>query len=84
MDSHKWANRQVAALIDAGVNPLDAQRSATWVLAHVPVGIDPDTWMPDANELQVPLDKVAEADALSVWFEMAEPKGKRLLSAVVQ
>lgn len=83
-NNHKWANAQVKALIEAGVNPLDAQRSATWVLAHVPVGVDLDTWIPATFDMVETLDKTSEADALSVWFSEAEVKGKRLLSAGVE
>lgn len=84
MDNHKWAEREINALIDAGVNPLDAQRSVSWTLNHMPPNADPATWIPAASDLDTPLDKAAVQDAAAAYFQRAPVKYKRLLSATVK
>ena len=34
----KWADRQIAALLDLGIDLADAQASVQWVLDHLPEG----------------------------------------------
>lgn len=81
MPDNKWANLQATELLEAGVNPLDAQRSISWVLDNVPVGDDPATWIPTAASVAVTLDKAALAAVRAVWYERKETKVKRLLDA---
>ena len=42
----KWAERQIAALIEAGDDPQDAEKFVADALAMVPEGEDPETWVP--------------------------------------
>lgn len=84
MDNTKWAEKETQALIVAGVNPLDAQRSVSWTLANMPPGADPATWIPSLSDLDTPVDKAAAQDALAAWFARAPVKYKRLLSATVK
>jgi hypothetical protein len=80
---HKWAEHETTGLIAAGVNPLDAQRSIDWTLAHLPAGADPTTWIPTTLDLFGAIDKADLQDALAAWFLTAPTEYKRLLSAVV-
>lgn len=84
MDPHRWAEKEIQALIAAGVNALDAQRSVNWTLNHMPPNADPATWIPAASDLDMPIDKAAVQDAAAVWFERAPVKYKRLLNATVK
>lgn len=84
MDNHKWAEKEIQALINAGVNPLDAQRSVNWTLTHMPPNADPAKWIPAASDLDTPVDKASVQDAAAVWFERVKPKYKRLLNATVR
>jgi len=65
-----WAERQKQALIDAGVNPLDAQQAVQWVIDNLPAGADPSTWLPAAHHI---IDLVRDAqsdvviDAKAYW-----------------
>lgn len=81
MPDNKWANQQIAELLEAGVNPLDAQRSASWVLDNVPVGDNPVTWVPIAVSVAVVLDRAALADVRAVWYERKPVKIARMLDA---
>jgi len=81
MDNHKWAEREARALIRAGVNPLDAQRSVTWTLQHVPVGVDPATWIPTVDDLYETLDDASVHDARVAWYARTQPRFKRILDA---
>lgn len=84
MDNHKWAERETKALINAGVNPLDAERSTAWTLANMPPYVDPSTWIPSISDLDSIVDKAAVQDGLTVWFARVQAKYKRLLSALVR
>lgn len=81
LSSSTWANQQVATLLEAGVNPLDAQRSISWMLDNVPIGDDPAMWIPTVASVAVTLDKASIADVRAVWYERKETKVKRLLDA---
>jgi hypothetical protein len=50
-EHQQWADAQIAALIELGVSPLDSQRQVDWVLANLPVGEDPATYIFPANAL---------------------------------
>jgi hypothetical protein len=47
----KWADAQVAALLELGVDLADAQRSVKWTLDTMPEGADPNTWIPTVEQL---------------------------------
>ena len=47
----KWADAQVAALLELGVDLADAQRSVKWTLDTMPEDADPNTWIPTAEQL---------------------------------
>lgn len=84
MDRQKWADRQVKALIDAGVNPLDAELSAQWVLDTAPADADLDTWIPTVLQIaENPDDPALVQDARVDWYAKEETpaKFKRLLDA---
>jgi len=82
MDLAKWAEQEIAALIAIGTNPIDAQHTVDWVLANLPPGADPRTWIPTAADLaRTELsDKDAVRDAKQVWMERKPRKIKRLLT----
>lgn len=86
MDLAKWAEQEIAALISIGTNPVDAQHTVDWVLANLPQGADPRTWIPTAADLaRTELsDKEAASDAKAVWMERKPKKIKRLLTPVVK
>jgi hypothetical protein len=66
-----WAEQQKAALIDAGVNPLDAETAVQWVVDNLPPGADPDTWLPAQQAIidAVRSDKTgALVDAKAYWY----------------
>ena len=84
MDKHKWAEKETQRLITAGVNPLDAQRSTAWTLAHCPANADPATWIPTAFDVAERIDKAAELDALTVFFQSNPANVRRILSATVK
>lgn len=63
-------------MIDAGVNPLDAEAAVQWVIDNLPAGEDPDTWLPAR---QVVIDAVRSAkndalvDAKAYWYSSDTP-----------
>ncbi len=84
MAHEQWAERQKKALIELGVDPIEAQRSVEWVVAHVPEDEDPATWVPQGRELEVNLTAQGTIqDARTAWYisDAVPPKFKRLLDA---
>lgn len=80
----KWADLQIAALLDLGIDLADAQRSVQWVLDRMPEDADPDTWIPDADLLySEPSSPEAIQDARAAWYasDGVQGKYKRLLDA---
>lgn len=86
IDLAKWAENEIAALISIGTNPVDAQHTVSWVLANLPAGADPRTWIPTPADLaRTELsDGEAVRDAKSVWMERKPRKIKRLLTPTVK
>lgn len=82
-DHRKWADEQISALVDIGIDIAEAQRSVNWVLDNLPEGEDPATWIPTAAQLDTPLDAAAIQDARVDWYakDSVPPKWKRLLDA---
>ena len=93
----KWAESQIQALISLGIDAIEAERSVTWLLDHLPPGADPrippdgvapaggsgQAYVFPAETLDEPLDEAAIADARTHWYQAdAIPsKFKRLLDA---
>jgi hypothetical protein len=83
----KWAEKQIQALIRGpsgrGLDAIEAERSVTWVLQHLPPGADPTTYVFPADVLNEPLDEKAVADARADWYssDSVPAKYKRLLDA---
>jgi hypothetical protein len=74
--------KQSAALLRLGVSALDIDRTARWVDKNLPVGADPDTWIPSAASLND--DIVSEAaltDAREAWAKRAPRRFRRILDA---
>jgi hypothetical protein len=80
---HKWAEKQIQALITIGIDAIEAERSVTWVLEHLPPNADPTTYVFPADVLYEPLDEKAVSDARQDWYSSDEipAKYKRLLDA---
>lgn len=78
----RWSDEQVAVLVEAGIDPLDAQRSVRWVLERLPEGADPREWIPSIEQLDAPVDSEAALDdARADWFAKVPAKWARLLDA---
>lgn len=83
-DNGKWAEEQTAALIEAGLNPLDAQQAVQWVLDNAPGAIAPGEWIPTGGDLyEAPDSAEAVHDSRSAWYaaDAVPGKFKRLLDA---
>lgn len=80
-ERERWAEEQVAGLVNAGVDLVDAQSTVDRVLAVMPEDADPDTWLPD---LGANLTDADVADARADWYasDAVPTKFKRLLDAV--
>lgn len=84
MAHERWANQQIAALVELGVNPVDAQASVDFVVRHLPVGADPATYvLPDTALLDELTTREVIADARVAWYQNDEiaSKYKRILDA---
>jgi len=79
----RWQEEQITILIDAGIEPSEAQRSTDWVLAHLPPGADPAEWVPSWWQLVTQLDTVDVQDARVDWYasDRIPARFKRLLDA---
>ena len=76
----QWADKQRDALLDIGVDLIDAQRRVDWVLEHLPNGGDPSVWIPTGSDLDTPIDKEATSDANVVYMASdATPRRLTLL-----
>lgn len=76
-----WSEQQIAALIETGVDPVDAQATINRILAALPEGGNPSTWIapvPDSTVTQSDVD-----DARADWYAKDEipSRFKRLLDA---
>lgn len=78
-----WAEQQKAALIDAGVNPLDAERAVQWVMNNLPPGEDPDTWLPAqriVTDVVTSAEQESIIDAKAIWYtDDSVPQRHRML-----
>jgi hypothetical protein len=78
-----WGESQIQALISIGFDAIEAERSVTWVMLHLPPGADPRWHVFPAEVLNEPLDEAAVQDSRQDWYQSpAIPsKYKRLLDA---
>ena len=84
MAYEKWQEDTIRTLVDLGADPADAQRSTDWVLAHLPPGADPATYIFSAEELyEDPSSDTAKTDSAADWMakDAVLPKFKRILHA---
>lgn len=79
-----WASEQVEALMEVGVDGFDAQKTVERVLAQLPEGVDPNTWIPLAPMGEVEITEAEINDARADWWanDAVPGKFKRLLDAV--
>ena len=84
-DRDKWAEDQIADLIEAGTDPLDAEKVIAAALAAIPVGEDPApyTQTPMAAARDAEITDEAIADARADWdaSDAVPQRDKRLLDA---
>lgn len=82
MDEQIWLKQQAALLLDAGVNPLDAEEAIRLTLSALP---DEDVnlleWLPAHDALTVIVDEKSIHDARVAWYAEVEAKYKRMLDA---
>lgn len=80
-----WSEQQLALLLRLGVDLEDAQAAVDWVIANVPAGVDPATWMPPAELLAADAEVTPEHvdDARVDWYarDSVPTRFKRLLDA---
>ena len=85
VDLDKWARGQVEALVALGDDVIDAERYIKAVLAWLPEGADPSTFVPTEEQLDSigVVDDAATADARVIWYSANWVTGKyrRLLDA---
>lgn len=77
----KWKNRQIAALIRYGQNPIDAANQVERALAKMPPGADPNTYVPRDVPNEDLSGKAVLDDMRAAWYQRAEPRDARLLDA---
>lgn len=79
----KWSAEQVAVLISCNIDPLDAQNTIKRVLAKLPEGQDPRTWLPPVPGGNVEISEADILDARADWYadEDVPNKFRMLLDA---
>lgn len=78
----QWADEQVRQLIELGVNPIDAQESIDWILANLPLGADPSTYIFPSSALYEDLpEKMSDAAAAWMASDSVPNRFKRILHA---
>lgn len=77
----EWVDEQIEALVAAGVDPLDAQNTMNEVLAELPSGVDPRTWIPPADMGPVEITEADIEDARADWYRRSPSRFARLLDA---
>lgn len=84
MAHEKWQTQQIAALVELGVNPVDAEASVDFVLRHLPAGADPATYiLPDTALIDELTTREVVADARVAFYtdEDVPARYKRILDA---
>jgi hypothetical protein len=84
-DLEKWAERETRVLIDAGFNPMDAERGINWAVDNVPLESEPETWIPPEYVLENQAE-ITEGDiqrARADWYarDSVPTRYKRILDA---
>ena len=84
-DRDRWAEDQVAGLIESGVDPLDAEKIVTAALAAIPMGEDPMTYVQTpiaaARDGEITAEDIADARADWYASDGVPQRYKRLLDA---
>jgi len=84
-DRDRWAESQIAGLIESGIDPLDAEKVVAAALAAIPMGEDPATYvqMPMAAARDAEITAEDIADARADWYASDDvpQRYKRLLDA---
>ena len=84
-DRNRWAETQIADLIEGGADPLDAEKIVGAALAAIPMGEDPATYvqtpMAAARDGEITAEDIA--DARADWYASDEvpQRYKRILDA---
>ncbi len=85
IDRDRWAEDQIADLVEAGTDALDAEKVVTAALAAIPMGEDPATYtqtsMAAGRDAEITDEDIA--DARADWYASDEvpQRYKRLLDA---
>jgi len=81
-----WAEGQIKALVEIGVDGLEAQNTVKRVLAQLPEGADPNTWIPGVETEEIEITESDIDDARADWWasDAVPSKFKRLLDATEQ
>ncbi len=81
----KWAEKQIAVLIDMGDDVMDAEKFVNDALVTVPEGEDPETYVepPELAMQRAEIGKDDIDDARASWYadEAIPQRYKRLLDA---
>jgi len=84
-DRDRWAEDQMADLIEAGVDVLDAEKIVAAALAAIPLGEDPATYtqapMAAARDAEVTEEDIADARADWYASDAVPQRYKRILDA---
>jgi len=84
-DRKRWAEEQIAAFIEMGDDPLDAEKFVALALSWLPEGEDPATYLPPAHVVMAAATVTDEdvADARADWYASEDVPNvwKRLLDA---
>lgn len=83
-EHQKWYDREVDALVELGVDLIDAEARQQWILDNLPYGEDPATYIfPGGALYQDPSapDKVQDAAAAYIASDETPSRFKRLLHA---
>ena len=84
----RWGQEQVAALIEDGENPRDAEHIVRVALSMMPLGVDPAAWLPSPSGAveAATLSALDRYDARADWYASDAVPGrwKRILDAHVQ
>jgi len=84
-DREHWAEEQIAALIESGEDPLDAEKVVAAALAAISLGEDPATYvqtpMAAARDAEITDEDVADARADWYASDDVPQRYKRLLDA---
>lgn len=87
-DRDRWAEDQMADLIEAGVDVLDAEKIVAAALAAIPLGEDPATYtqtpMAAARDAEVTDEDIADARADWYASDAVPQRYKRILDAKEQ